>query len=211
MLDDWLHYIRFLVALIAVLDPFIAVPVFLTVCANRSHVERRRLARAVVLTVFGVLAGAALIGETLLHLMGTSLAAFRLGGGLVLLLMALAMLQARTGDVRQTPDEAATIDDESTARVMPIAIPLLAGPGAISTVMIAANGGTVNMVTTLVVVALVCLLLWIMLGFAEPIIKVVGTSGLNIANRLLGLLLTAIAFESMATGLRELFPVLAGT
>lgn len=205
MVEDSLHYIRFFVALVAVLDPFIAVPVFLSVCSDRNALGRRRAARAVVLTVFGVLAGAALIGESLLHVMGTSLAAFRLGGGLVLLLMALAMLHARTGDVRQTSEEA------DTATVMPIAIPLLAGPGAISTVMIAAAGGSwTHQALIVLMIALVCLLLWLMLGFAEPISNIIGTAGLNIANRLLGLLLTAIAFESMAIGLRELFPVLAG-
>lgn len=205
MAEDSLHYIRFLIALIAVLDPFIAVPVFLSACSDRNAAERRRAARAVVITVFGVLAGAALIGESLLQVMGTSLAAFRLGGGLVLLLMALAMLHARTGEVRQTSEEA------DTASMMPIAIPLLAGPGAISTVMIAAaGGGWMHQAIIVLMIALVCLLLWIMLGFAEPISDIIGTSGLNVANRLLGLLLTAIAFESMATGLRELFPVLAG-
>lgn len=211
MFDDALHYIRFLIALVAVLDPFIAVPVFLAACANRGAVERKRAARLIVFTVFGVLAGAALIGESLLRVMGTSLAAFRLGGGLVLLLMALAMLHARTGDVRQSSAEAAKIDEADTASVMPIAIPLLAGPGAISTVMIAAaGGGWMHQATVVVVIALVCALLWLMLSFAEPISDIIGISGLNVANRLLGLLLAAIAFESMATGLRELFPVLAG-
>lgn len=205
MVEDSLYYVRFLVALIAVLDPFIAVPVFLSACSDRNTVERRHAARAVVITVFGVLAGAAVIGETLLHVMGTSLAAFRLGGGLVLLLMALAMLHARTGEVRQTSAEA------DTASMLPIAIPLLAGPGAISTVMIAAaGGGWMHHALVVLVVALVCGLLWIMLRFAEPISDLIGTAGINVANRLFGLLLTAIAFESMATGLRELFPVLAG-
>jgi multiple antibiotic resistance protein len=212
MFQSGLYYTHFLVALLAVLDPFIAIPVFLTVGSNRDADGRRKLARAVSVTVFGVLAGAALVGETILHLMGTSLAAFRLGGGLVLLLMALAMLHARTGDVRQTTEEANLASQDDTSGALPIAIPLLAGPGAISTVMIAANGGSMaHQAVVVCIIGLVCLTLWLVLVFAESIARVIGNTGFNVINRLLGLLLTAIAFESMAMGLKELFPVLAGT
>ena len=99
------EYLRFVVTLTAVLDPFLAVPIFVGVTVGRSAAGRAQLARAVTLTVFLVLAGAALFGETALQLLGTSLAAFRVGGGLVLLLMALAMLNAQVGALRQTEAE----------------------------------------------------------------------------------------------------------
>src|SRR5687768_2148366 len=96
---SWTEYTRFLIALIAVLDPFLAVPVFLSLTATRSDDERKRIARATALVVLAVLLLSALMGEALLRLMGASLASFRVGGGLVLLLMSLAMLNAQLGGV----------------------------------------------------------------------------------------------------------------
>lgn len=205
----WQTYSRFLIGLIAILDPFIAVPIFLSVTAGRSDRERARTVKIVTLTVFFVLFGASLLGETLLKFMGGSLASFRVGGGLVLLLMALAMLNARAGDVRQTAEEADEMGQGSGAGVVPLAVPLLAGPGAISTVIVASHGsGWLHHVMIAACIALACAVLWIVLNLAGPVGRRMGTTGLNIANRLLGLLLAAFAIESMATGLKALFPVL---
>lgn len=210
-LAHWTNYSRFLLSLLAVLDPFMAVPIFLGMCASRSDADRRRFAKVISLTVFGVLVGAALTGEAVLRAMGTSLASFRIGGGLVLLLMAFAMLQARPGDVRQTAAEANALDGTETLGVVPLAVPLLTGPGAISTVMIAVQqGGLLHDALVIVIIGAVCIMLWLMLRMAVSIGRLMGTAGLNVANRLLGLLLAAIAVESMAIGLKDLFPVLAG-
>src|SRR5690606_41790567 len=91
-------------------------------------------------TVLGVLLGCSSGGEAILHLIGGGRAAFRVGGGLVLLLMALAMLNARLGDVRQTPEETSAMEQGEGQGVVPLAVPLLAGPGAISAVIVAAHG-----------------------------------------------------------------------
>jgi multiple antibiotic resistance protein len=201
------EYLRFVVTLTAVLDPFLAVPIFVGVTVGRSAAGRAQLARAVTLTVFLVLAGAALFGETALQLLGTSLAAFRVGGGLVLLLMALAMLNAQVGALRQTEAEAAELEARDVSGVVPLAVPLLAGPGAISTSIIAAQaGGAAHVALIVGCIALVCALLWSMLTLAQAIGRRMGTTGLNIATRILGLLLAAIAIETMAVGLKGLFP-----
>lgn len=210
-LAHWTAYSRFALSLLAVLDPFMAVPIFLGMCAHRTTAERDRFARNTGLTVFIVLVGAALVGETVLRLMGTSLASFRIGGGLVLLLMALAMLQAKPGDVRHTAEEASALENVDTLSVVPLAVPLLAGPGAISTVMIAVQqGGWLHDALIVAIIGVVCALVWLMLRLAVQVGRRMGTAGLNVANRLLGLLLAALAVESMAIGLKELFPVLAG-
>ena len=203
-------YLRFTVTLVAVLDPFLAIPIFLSVAASREPLARRRLVHAVTVTVFAVLAGAALFGEALLTLIGASLPAFRVGGGLVLLLMALAMLNAQAGGVRQSKAEAEELQSRDPSGVVPLAVPLLAGPGAISTTIIAAQAGSATHVAALIAcIALVCALLWSILRVAEPIGTRLGTTGLNIATRLLGLLLAAIAIEMMAQGLKALLPGLA--
>ena len=203
-------YVRFFVTLTAVLDPFLAVPIFLTVTAARGARERSRLINAVAVTVFAVLGGAALFGEQLLIVVGASLPAFRVGGGLVLLLMALAMLNAQAGGVRQSQDEAKELESGGLQGVVPLAVPLLAGPGAISTTIIAAQaGGAAHFGAILVCIVAVCALTWITLRLAGPIGAKLGTTGLNIATRLLGLLLAALAIQTMAEGLRQLFPGLA--
>jgi len=204
------EYIRFVVTLTAVLDPFLAVPIFLAASGARDAAARLRLARTVTLTVFAVLAGSALFGEELLRWTGTGLPAFRVGGGLVLLLMALAMLNAQPGAVRQSRAEAEELESGELSGVVPLAVPLLAGPGAISTTVIAAQaGGVVHLAVLLSLIALVCALLWVMLRIAHVVEPRMGTTRLNIATRLLGLLLIAIAIQTMAEGLKQLFPGLA--
>jgi multiple antibiotic resistance protein len=210
-LADLREYVRFFVTLIAVLDPFLAVPIYVGATLSRSDAFRSRLAQVVTLTVFAVLAGAAFAGEGLLLLMGASLPAFRVGGGLVLLLMALAMLNAQVGGVRQTEAEAEELEQGHLSGVVPLAVPLLAGPGAISTTIIASEvGGVVHRLAIMACVALACVLLWITLRLAHAIAMRIGQTGLNIATRLLGLLLAAIAIQTMAEGLKGLFPGLAG-
>lgn len=213
MLDGLLPlsgYARFFVTLAAVLDPFLAVPIFLALTASRSAGERARLVRVVTVTVFAVLAISGLVGEQLLHLVGASLPAFRVGGGLVLLLMALAMLNAQAGGVRQSHDEAKEVQSGELSGVVPLAVPLLAGPGAISTTIIAAQaGGAAHFAALIGCILAVCALTWITLSLAGPIGAKMGTTGLNIATRLLGLLLAALAIQTMAEGLRQLFPGLA--
>jgi len=145
----------------------------------------------VTLTVFTVLSGAALFGEALLRLIGASLPASQVGGGLVLvlLLMALAMLNAKVGEMRQTSAEAAELEAGELSGVVPLAVPLLAGPGAIGTTIIAAQAGGVAHTAALIgCIALVCGLLWWILRVADVAPRM-GTTGLNIATRLLGLLL----------------------
>ena len=201
------EYLRFIATLTAVLDPFLAVPIFLALAAAREPLSRLRLANPVVLTVFAVLAGAAVFGEALLKFLGASLPAFQVGGGLVLLLMALAMLNAQAGGMRQSRAEAEELESGELTGVVPLAVPLLAGPGAIGTTIIAAqSGGVAHTAAILGCLALVCAILWGMLRLADAVGERLGTIGLNIATRLLGLLLAAIAIETMADGLKVLFP-----
>ena len=204
------EYLRFLVTLTAVVDPFLAVPFFLAFESGRSAAAQRALARLVAITVFAVLAVAAFVGEGLLQLMGASLPSFRVGGGLVLLLMALAMLNAQAGGLRQSRDEARELESGAQAGVVPLAIPLLAGPGAISTTIIAAErGGIAHQLVLLACIGIVCLVTWVALRRAHAIAARLGVTGLNIATRILGLLLAAMAVQTMAEGLKALFPGLA--
>lgn len=204
------EYLRFSVTLAAVVDPFLAVPFFLAFTQSRTDAERAGLARTVAVSVFIVLAVSVFVGEALLVFIGASLPAFRVGGGLVLLLMALAMLNAQAGGVRQSNAEAAEMRSGQYNGVVPLAIPLLAGPGAISTAIIAAEkGGAAHQLAVVGCIGLVCVAAWATLRSARAIEARLGLTGLNIATRILGLLLAAMAVQTMAEGLKGLFPGLA--
>lgn len=201
------EYLRFVVTLTAVLDPFLAVPIFLALTASRDVASRNALVRIVAITVFAVLGISALLGDTILTTVGASLAAFRVGGGLVLLLMSLSMLNAQAGGLRQSKAEADELESRELSGVVPLAVPLLAGPGAISTTIIAAQkGGAAHLAAILACIAIVSALTWVVLRAAHVIGARLGTTGLNVATRLLGLLLAALAIQTMAEGLTALFP-----
>jgi len=211
-MENWTEYSRFFTALFVILDPFAAVPIFLVLTKSYTARERGRIANISSITVLLVLVLAALTGEALLLGMGTSLASFRVGGGIVLLLMALSMLRAQPDGVRSTPAEEAAAEDKHGIAIVPLAIPLLAGPGSISTVIIQMHRSSYEYHAALVIlcIALVCFILWVVLRMAHTIGNMLGQIGLNIISRLFGLILAAIAIEIMANGLKQLFPVLAG-
>lgn len=206
----WTEYTRFFTALLVILDPFTAIPILLALTPAYSDAERQRVVRIAVITVAGVLILMALSGETLLLWMGTSLASFRVAGGIVLFLMALAMLRAQTDPVRTSPAEEQNAASRASVAIVPMAIPLLAGPGAISTVIIAMqrSDAPYHPLMVLTVIVLVCLLMWLVLHLARPIGALLGNLGLSILNRLFGLILASIAVEVIANGLRQLFPAL---
>lgn len=209
---SWAEYTRFLIALLAVLDPPAAIPIFLSLTEHHTPAERRRTALITTLAVCGVLTAAALIGESLLTVLGTSLAAFRVGGGIVVLMMAISMLMAQPDPLRQTPEEAAASTGKEGVAVVPLGIPLLAGPGAISTVIIQIDRGSGVVHGALVVLCIfaVSALCFVALRFAEVIGRWIGPIGLNVTIRLFGLVLAAIAVEFIVNGLKLMLPVLAG-
>jgi multiple antibiotic resistance protein len=211
-MEHWTEYSRFFIALFVILDPFAAVPIFLVLTKSYVKSDQVKIARITSVTVMIVLIIAALTGETILQTMGTSLASFRVGGGMVLLLMALAMLRGQSDMLRSTPEEEAEAEDRNSIAVVPLAIPLLAGPGSISTVIIEMHRSNIEYHGLIVIgsIVLVCLILWLVLRMATTIGRLLGQIGLNIINRLFGLVLTAIAVEIMANGFKVLFPILAG-
>ena len=211
-MEHWTEYTRLFTALLVIINPFMAVPILLALTADFEPSRRMAVVRVASMTVAIVLLVTAFSGETLLGWMGTSLASFRVGGGIVLFLMALAMLQAEVGRMRVAPQEMRADASRASVAVVPLAIPLLAGPGAISTVIIGMNRSEAvyHWVGVLLAIAGASLALWLVLRSAAVIATVLGDTGLNILNRVFGLILAAIAVEVIANGLRQLFPVLNG-
>lgn len=208
----WTEYTRFTVALLAVLNPLAAIPIFLGLTQGYTASERARTAFVTGLSVGLLLITSAVAGEALLTAMGTSLASFRVGGGIVVLMMAISMLMAQPGAVRQTPEEAAASQQKEGVAVVPLGIPLIAGPGAISTVIIQMDRGAGVLHGALIVacIAAAATFCWLVLRYAEPLGRWIGAIGLNVLVRIFGLVLAAIAVEFIVNGLKQLFPALAG-
>jgi multiple antibiotic resistance protein len=203
------EYGRFLISLFAILSPFAAIPLFLALTNNFDTSQKSRTAAAASATVAAVLIISGLAGEHILRALGTSLDAFRVGGGIVLLLVALSMLSAQTSTVQHRPEEAA--EASSSVGVVPLGIPLLAGPGSISAVIIEMSEapGFGHQAAIIVCILIVCTATWAILHLAYPIGQRLGKIGLNVLSRVFGLILAAIAVQVMATGMRALFPGLA--
>ena len=209
-MGEWADLIKLTVALLAIVDPIASIPIFLGTTVGYTQAERQRITRIVGITVFCVLGAAALIGTQVLRFFGISIPSFLIAGGILLLLMAIAMLQAHKSDIRQTPDEAAEAAERDAVAVVPLAIPLLAGPGAISTMIIATHRSESLMQHLLLLIpaAIIAITVWVTFSAATRISRRLGTTGMNIITRVMGLIIAAIGVEYIYHGMIELFPKL---
>lgn len=203
-----------LIALLAIVNPIGAVPFFIHFTQSFSREQRRRTIRISSFSAFVVIAGSALAGLKIIEFFGISLASFQVGGGTLLLISSLAMLnaqpaQSKPSDVSEGDEK---IDAGASIAVVPLTIPLLTGPATISTMVIYAQKTTHFwqlgvLVGYGVVIAVVTFAAF---SAAGGIARVLGRTGINIMTRLMGLILAAMAVELLADGLTKLFPVLAG-
>src|SRR5437588_1881351 len=199
----------FIVALTSVfflVDPFAALPTFLVIAADASQQERRRLAIKASITCFIVLTSFALAGSLIFRFFGITLPAFEIAGGIILILMGLEMLQGRRSATHETPGETAEGASKEDAGIIPLGIPMLAGPGAISTVMVlmGPSPGWWRTVTIFIAITITSAASFLILSAAERVRQFLGETGIRILMRLMGLLLTAIAVQSIVNGLANL-------
>jgi multiple antibiotic resistance protein len=206
----WLDYVRYAATLFFILDPFAAIPIFLLLTGGRDE-DRPRIARTAGLAVAVILIVVALSGDVVLRFVGASLPAFQVGGGVVLLLMALAMVNAQLSPQQHRPEETAEAGDRAAVGVVPIAMPLLVGPASISATVIQMNRGEGAGHVALVLATILAIggSVWLILTLAGPIGRRLGRTGLNILNRIFGLLLAAVAVQILSDGMKGLFPGLA--
>jgi multiple antibiotic resistance protein len=187
-------------------DPIAVIPVFLAMTSDMDPERRKSMAKRASLTVFVVLAGFGCVGELIFRAMGLTLPAFKIAGGLVLLQIGRDMLQAKHFSTKSTPAELEEGAVKLDASVVPLGMPLLAGPGAISTVMVLlADSHTwwkhVVVYSAIVVTASVS---YFSLVGAARVQRYLGETGMNILSRLMGLLLMALAVQFFVNGLMDL-------
>ena len=210
-LPVWTEQIQYLVGIFAILNPFGTIPIYLSLMAGRSPEEMHRTALKASIAVAAILVLAVWVGDALLSFFGIGIPAFRIAGGLLVLIIAIAMFDARISPARHTDAEQAEAEAKIDIAVVPLAIPLLAGPGAISLTIVDAHqvASLAGKIAFSIGIVGVAAIIWLVLRLAEPIGARLGTGGLNIATRVMGLILAAMAIQFMADGMLELFPGLS--
>ena len=187
-------------------DPFAAIPSFIALTDGADAHGRRRMALRATLTCFIVLTAFALAGQYIFSLFGIKLPAFELAGGLILLLIGIDMLEAKRSPTQESQDETEEAVHKDDASIVPMGIPMLAGPGAISSVMVLVGeaGNWWHMGAILAAIAVTAVTsYWVLVG-ADRIRRVLGETGIRILVRIMGLLLVALAMQFFVNGLTEL-------
>lgn len=208
---DYAEYLKLFVGLLAIVNPFGAIPLFISMTADENIRQRRNTVNLVAIGVSIILLVSLFFGELLLQFFGITIDSFRVGGGILILLMAIAMLHAKTSPIRQTDEEADESMEKESVAIVPLAMPLLAGPGAISTVILAAHksSGVIHYLIISLGIIVLSVVIWIVLRIAPWVAGRIGATGINIFTRIMGLILAAIAVEFIANGIKGLFPTLA--
>ncbi len=203
----------FLVSLSAVffvVDPFGMVPIFLAMTRGDSPEKIRSMCLRACLVAGGLLVFFALFGGLIFKIFAVSLGAFRVAGGILLLITALDMLKAQPSPTRTSASERAEGEAKEDIAIVPLAMPLLSGPGAIATVMVLmsrGSGGIVVAVPVVLSIVITFVVTYYVLRGAGLVLRVLGQSGVAILERIMGLILAAIAVQFMADGGRDLLGV----
>lgn len=189
------------------MDPIGLAPVFLALAGHRPAFERRRTALKATLIAGVIILLFGLFGQALLRHLGISLSAFRIAGGILLFMIALDMVFVRQSGSKETPEEEREAKEREDISVFPLAIPLIAGPGTLASVMIQANtahGDPGLLGVVFLVTAVVLLLCYLALRMSGQIAKVIGVTGVHVVTRVLGVLLGALAVQYVADGTLQL-------
>ena len=204
------YFTTFLVTISAIffiVDPLGLVPIFIAITAHSTREKRLAMAKRATLLAFGLLTFFALFGGVVFKLFGITLPAMRMAGGFLLLMTAIDMLRAQPTRTRSSPEEEMEFESKADVAIVPLAMPLLAGPGSIVTVMVlAGRGGTLHSLLPVVISAgLTCLVAYLLLRTADPVQRLLGRSGIAVLERIMGLLLAAIGVQFMVDGVIEVF------
>ncbi|HEX6910593.1 MAG TPA: MarC family protein [Longimicrobium sp.] len=192
-------------SILVMVDPVAAVPIYVANTASYSPAHRAAVLRRAILTAFIVLTGFGLLGTAVFRVFGITTEAFRITGGIILFGIGWEMLQARRSRTRTTQEEEEEGETKDDVGIIPLGIPLLAGPGAITTVitLLAQADSSLERVAVYGVIAIVLLISWAVLGVAPLVVQRLGTTGINVIERIMGLLVMVIGVQFVADGIEE--------
>ncbi len=204
-------FLQFFLGLVAAVNPVGIMPVFVSLTGHMTPEEKNKTAATANVAVGIILTVALLGGQMLLDMFSISLDSFRVAGGLLLMSIAFSMMSGKLGEDKQNKQEKSEYISREQIGVVPLAMPLMAGPGAISSTIVYGSRYPSMMDTTGIVftIVLFCFCSWLLFRSAPYIVRLLGQTGINVITRIMGLILGALGVEFITNGLRSLFPGLA--
>ena len=200
---EWTFIIKTTIAIIAIVDPIGCLPLFLSLTGQHKKINKKNVVKMTAITVFIILVTSLFLGDKILNMFGISMPSFQICGGILLLLMAISMMLGKHQIIESGQNGKS---DKELIAFVPLSIPLLAGPGAMSNMIIAAHQAPnfINQSFLILPCLAVSLLIWLTLSFAENISNVIGAIGTKIITRVMGLLLGSMAIEFITRGVLDI-------
>ncbi|NKF50461.1 YchE family NAAT transporter [Shewanella sp. WXL01] len=207
---DYMLFIKFFLGLVAIINPVGLLPVFVSLTSHQTDAEREHTNKVANFAVVVILIVTITIGQHILNMFSISLSSFRIAGGSLICIIAMSMLQGKISEVKRNKEEDRESSGMDSVAVVPLALPLMAGPGALSSVIVfaAEHNSFANIMGMFVTVIIFGSLSWGLFRMAPVIFKLLGTTGINVITRIMGLLMFSLGIEIIATGVKGLFPIL---
>lgn len=202
-------YFKFLVGLFAIVNPVGLLPVFISLTEHLDSESRNQTNRTANIGVAVILIVSLLAGSIILDIFSISLNSFRIAGGLLVVIIGMTMINGKLGENKQNKEEITeSIAKTSSVALVPLAMPLMGGPGAITSMIVwGTNYPSIGYLVGFIISILIfCGCCWLLFRSAPFIIRTLGKTGLNVVTRIMGLLLMALGVEIMVGGIRNLFP-----
>ncbi len=205
---DFSLYLKFFIGLVAIINPLGLLPVFVSLTSHQSSQERMKTNTTANIAVMVILWVSMFGGQVILDVFGISIASFRIAGGSLITLIAWSMLQGKLGEVKHNKEEKGESIAKESIAVVPLALPLMAGPGAISsTIVYSSQFHTPSQLFGLsLVVVIFSLFSWLVFRVAPLLFRVMGKTGINVVTRIMGLIMMSLGIEIMVAGLKHMFP-----
>jgi multiple antibiotic resistance protein len=209
---NYTETVTFLVAMIIMMNPLGSLSIFLQLTKKFSSRHQRKIAIKCGFAMVTIMVVAIWIGSQLLDFLGITIDSFRFAGGIIILLTGLSMLESKESPISHTPEDDVAAEEQSSIAIVPLALPITIGPGAISTLIIASTDYTSFFYKTWLSGLCVVLAfgMFLMLFYGHTVAKFVGESAIKTITRIMGMIIMAIAVGMLATGLTGLIPALKG-
>lgn len=207
-LFDFSAYFKFFIGLFALVNPVGIIPVFISMTSYQPAAVRNKTNLTANLSVAIILLTSLFLGDGILQIFGFSIDSFRIAGGILVVTIAMSMISGKLGEDKQNKQEKSETAVRESIGVVPLALPLMAGPGAISSTIV---WGTryhswVHLVGFSLAIAVFALCCWGIFRMAPWLVRLLGQTGINVITRIMGLLLMALGIEFIVTGIKALFP-----
>ena len=201
-------YLKFFIGLVAIINPLGLLPVFVSLTGHQTPQERLKTNTTANLAVMIILWISMFFGQVILDLFGISIASFRIAGGSLITLIAWSMLQGKLGEVRHNKEEKGESVAKESIAVVPLALPLMAGPGAISSTIVYASqfNSPGQLLALSLVVVVFSLFSWLVFRAAPMLFRLMGKTSINVVTRVMGLIMMSLGIEIIVAGLKHMFP-----